>query len=99
MCGLFLTGPESRSVFEEARSLEVLTPYCTDRIKRRKLFKQILTCQQIITKTSLIFGGSFKYTPLAYSGFILCPFRAMEFISFKSTLIAHSVNIKGAHSF
>ena len=26
MCGLFLTGPESRSVFEEARSLEVLTP-------------------------------------------------------------------------
>ena len=26
MCGLFLTDPEARSVFEEARSLEVLTP-------------------------------------------------------------------------
>ena len=26
MCGLFLTGPESRSIFKEARSLEVLTP-------------------------------------------------------------------------
>ena len=26
VCGLFLTGPESRSVFEEARSLEVSTP-------------------------------------------------------------------------
>ena len=26
MCGLFLKGPESRSGFEEARSLEVLTP-------------------------------------------------------------------------
>ena len=26
MCGLFLTGAESRSVFEETRSLEVLTP-------------------------------------------------------------------------
>ena len=26
MCGLFLTGPESRFIFEEARSLEVLTP-------------------------------------------------------------------------
>ena len=26
MCGLFLTGPESKSIFEEARSLEVLTP-------------------------------------------------------------------------
>ena len=25
MCGLFLTGPEPRSVFEEARILEVLT--------------------------------------------------------------------------
>ena len=29
MCGLFLTGPESRCVFEEARSLEVLTSAST----------------------------------------------------------------------
>ena len=28
MCGLFLTGQESRPIFEEARSLEVLTPDC-----------------------------------------------------------------------
>ena len=43
MCGLFLTGPESRSVFEEARSLEVLTPGTFDRIQMTEQIKNQMT--------------------------------------------------------
>ena len=39
MCGLFLTGPESRSVFKEARSLEVLTPGGYFKTRKRPNFK------------------------------------------------------------
>ena len=51
MCGLFLTGPESRSVFEEARSLEVLTPV-EGFIPSLKKNSELKSCAQVINEGS-----------------------------------------------
>ena len=93
----FILGPSYRNKFK-AHSCKLI---CSQ-LKHKPNFWFEFSPRERFTlsehKGWFLFTVENKESPLAYSGFVLCPFHTMEYIPFKSFWISHLFSVKGAHS-